>query len=691
MEIVYAWMESEARRHTWTGARLASALAPHFTKGPIMKTTIRLIVCAVLAGLITYCVIPPAYAQRDGGRYSGQTEAMVVVAASDSPDADKNIADFQCSGTADEVEVNLAITQVNAAGGGIVRLPQGAYSFTSPALMRANVILEGVGISTIITMATDVQEIAITNQDRSGGNDNITLRNFQVNGNKENQNNTNGTSDDAFTDGAALYTEITGKYSSSNAAGLGTIDFRNSTGVTIENLYVQEGFPSCIDVAGCDEVMVSGCTVFNSGDDCIAINLASSNVTVTDNIVHDAGSGVFVQGQANNIEVQDGCFTVTVSKNALFDAAAAGVSVNSHTGAAVCHNVTVTGNAINECLYGVRVQGQSNAIQHDIVISSNSIEAQAVDSARGILCQWCTEVTITGNDFNIGDADTVAIGAQFSDTVTNVTFTGNMLTDALADADSQSIQFAASGTFTRFQIGTNVIDMAGTGIRPNDNSTLVDVDIQNNTVNAKRAIFCDTGVSWSGFLTNNTLKGTTTWFRDDDDSPEDSGTPAGVDANIIWYNNRTKGELFLSVKSVMKTINLDSSDDNDDFEFDDTQGNVTEQTRDMGAIIPAYAEVLSAQLRCFETVAGSGSAVMAIDLGTSSGGAEIFATADIDTANDISATEATGGPEIIATAAAKNVWINATPTANWSTLTAGRWAVIITYIDYGSVFTIESP
>lgn len=150
-------------------------------------------------------------------------------------------------------------------------------------------------------------------------------------------------------------------------------------------------------------------------------------------------------------------------------------------------------------------------------------------------------------------------------------------------------------------------------------------------------------------------------------------------------------ETYLMMETVIKTINLDSSDDNDDFEFDDSQNNTTEQTVDLGAIVPAYAELVSAQLRCFETVAGSGSAVMAIDLGTSDGGAEIFATADIDTANDISATEAGGGPEIVATAAAKNVWINATPDANWDTLTAGRWSVMITYIDYGAVHTAGIP
>ena len=157
--------------------------------------------------------------------------------------------------------------------------------------------------------------------------------------------------------------------------------------------------------------------------------------------------------------------------------------------------------------------------------------------------------------------------------------------------------------------------------------------------------------------------------------------------------SKTDRGLGYITKTVSKTINLDSSDDNDDFEFDDTQTNVTEQTRNLGAIIPAYAEIVSAQVRCFETVAGSGSAVMALDLGTSDGGAEILATADTDTANDINSSAAGTAPEmpLIATASARSVWINATPTANWSTLTAGRWNIMVTYRDYGALHTNKNP
>ena len=78
---------------------------------------------------------------------------------------------------------------------------------------------------------------------------------------------------------------------------------------------------------------------------------------------------------------------------------------------------------------------------------------------------------------------------------------------------------------------------------------------------------------------------------------------------------------------------------------------------------------------------------MSIDLGTATGGAQILTAGPTDALNEINSSVAADSPEVIATTAAKSVWINATPSANWSTLTAGRYSVMITYIDYGAVNT----
>lgn len=169
---------------------------------------------------------------------------------------------------------------------------------------------------------------------------------------------------------------------------------------------------------------------------------------------------------------------------------------------------------------------------------------------------------------------------------------------------------------------------------------------------------------------------------------------AATKAAMAWTNNGTVSngtDIYIVTKTVIKTFDVNATDASDDYQFDNTAGNTTEQTIEIASIIPAYAEILSAQVRCFETVVSSGTDVMAIDVGTSDGGAEILATADTDTANDINATAAAAGPEVVATNAARSVWVNATPDENWSTITEGRWAVMVTYIDYGATYTAKSP
>ena len=164
--------------------------------------------------------------------------------------------------------------------------------------------------------------------------------------------------------------------------------------------------------------------------------------------------------------------------------------------------------------------------------------------------------------------------------------------------------------------------------------------------------------------------------------------PGGIQYTAGAISQST--DVYIATKTVIKTFDIDPAG-SDDYQFDNTVGNVTEQTIEIASIVPAYAEIVSAQVRCFETVVSSGVDVMAIDVGTSDGGAEILATADTDTANDINATAATVGPEVVATNAARSVWVNATPDANWDTISAGRWSVMVTYIDYGAVQTAKNP
>lgn len=154
-----------------------------------------------------------------------------------------------------------------------------------------------------------------------------------------------------------------------------------------------------------------------------------------------------------------------------------------------------------------------------------------------------------------------------------------------------------------------------------------------------------------------------------------NGTPG------TWEADRDSHPL----RTAIYTIDVDDDASSDDYQFDDDAANTTEQVITISKAIPAYAELVSCQLRCIETVTGS--ATMSIDVGTSSGGDEILAAANTDSANDINTTAAGSAPELGATNAARSVYVNATPGVNWNTLNAGRWAIMLTYIDYGAVYT----
>ena len=55
-------------------------------------------------------------------------------------------ADYICDGTADDVQIQEAITAVSAAGGGIVYIKKGTYDITSEITAKNNVWVLGDGI-----------------------------------------------------------------------------------------------------------------------------------------------------------------------------------------------------------------------------------------------------------------------------------------------------------------------------------------------------------------------------------------------------------------------------------------------------------------------------------------------------------------------------------------------------------------
>lgn len=101
--------------------------------------------------------------------------------------------------------------------------------------------------------------------------------------------------------------------------------------------------------------------------------------------------------------------------------------------------------------------------------------------------------------------------------------------------------------------------------------------------------------------------------------------------------------------------------------------NTTAQNLDLGALIPAKCFVEYAMIECL-TAFGT-TETLAVRLGTASTGQQLIAAADCNDAGAIIASALGSNPLATPVAAATNIFLGATPSANWSTVTTGKWVI----------------
>jgi len=127
----------------------------------------------------------------DNAHIELQHPVTYVVAASNSTTAEKQAADYLCDGTADQVEINNAITAAAALAGqgGTIVLLGGNYNISGSTLLKSNIWLKGVGVSTTLQIpnATNTTFDMIKSADEANWLYNARISDFYINGNKSNQ------------------------------------------------------------------------------------------------------------------------------------------------------------------------------------------------------------------------------------------------------------------------------------------------------------------------------------------------------------------------------------------------------------------------------------------------------------------------------------------------------------------------
>ena len=273
--------------------------------------------------------------------------------------------DYLCDGTADQTEINAAITALPATGGEVVIL-DGTYNITAKInVAKNNVSIRGNGNATILKRMYDSStgEGVITLTSRSG----CKIANLQVDGNK-----TSYTSSNNY----GIYL-----YSSSNNTITGNTCNNNGTG---------------INLTSSSNNTVTGNTCYNNNNYGIRL-YSSSNNTFTGNTCNNNGSyGIYLLSSSNentitgNTCCNNGSFSIYLS-DAHNNTVTGNTCNNNSCGVylASSNNNTVTGNTCNNNYYGIRIYSSSN----NNTVTGNT----CIDNTYGIYFQTSNRNTVTGN------------------------------------------------------------------------------------------------------------------------------------------------------------------------------------------------------------------------------------------------------------------------------------------------------
>jgi len=590
--------------------------------------------------------------------------------------------------TDDAANIQKAIDAVETAGGGIVWFPSGTYVLGAALTVTGDdITLIGVSHDTILQSDDSTEINIIEGADISD----FTVMNMTLDGNASGTSDAGGDNTQngirIINDAAAESNILIHNVVAEDLYGHG-FRIEGSEDYATTNVRIIGCNMDTIDDRGvrtkfCGRVRVGGCNI-NDSRGAVFLDMCHDSISVVDcNIVNvgDLQAGVMIRGYGptstgSGTSTIMGCNDVTIAYNRLWDDGDAGMGIN--TSAHISHQ-TIVGNIVRGtwtydgitanqgfCSVNGNLDYNTGTGNAYATIAGNTVEGVAQYGISGRSGKY---ITITGNTIKGTSYAGIYIGGRDSN---NIVVTGNLChtntyygiyindcNDAVVTGNSclyNAIGIYGISCVGRVTIaGNHLANNSNYGLWLTDSMTTVDLG-QNYYYSNTNGNMNDAGATY-----------VSTAIRED----QDDLTAYLVTQTVGW------------------TLDVDDDASTDDYQFDDDAANTTEQAIKLTNVLPAYAELVSCQLRCFETVTDSNT--MSIDVGTSSGGDEILAAANTDSANDINTTGAGDGPELVATNAARSIYVNATPGANWSTLDAGRWILMITYIDYGQVYTEKNP
>jgi len=271
------------------------------------------------------------------------SSATLVVAASDSLHPER--ADYQCDGTADDVEIQAALDALPVTGGCVVLL-DGTYNIEASLVLDSYQTLRGQGRNTILTTTTTDLDIITATGAGASEKVGILIADLCVDG-------TAG-GDAAHT--LILWTFVDESKIRSvwllNAGGAsptpdGGIMFTTCDYNTIEDVYCASAAVIGVGLTTSTHNTIVGCTIVDNFSNLVLMTNSDDN-TITSNTFDGAttGAGIYLMESDGN----------TISGNVCQGNACGGISFET---IAACNN-TITGNTCNGNDIGIYLDNSSN-------------------------------------------------------------------------------------------------------------------------------------------------------------------------------------------------------------------------------------------------------------------------------------------------------------------------------------------
>ena len=364
------------------------------------------------------------------GKWQADRADAVLVAASNSSQADKDAADYVADGNTgaanDGDQVQIASALVAGTGKKVVLLA-GTYTLDDYISVPNNTTLMGVGNGTVLTLpdALNANISLIYNQDSTTGSG-VTIQNLRIDGNAANQTSGNMA-------GITIYTTGGG---SGSAARQGA----RVTNVTVANVR-----GNGLHLEDANRSVVTGSTFQNNGGNGISL-LRSDDSTLTNNVTaNNSFSGISLSISSSN----------TITGNVSRDNAGSGINITSGS-----NRNTISGNTTRlNTQTGINLTGSSNASINGNNVSENGFSGITLQSGSD-------NNTVNGNKLTDNGGATTNNGI-FVWSATGNQLTGNSISDAAASSNNYAIELydssAASTYLSGNTLGGGTVHNLGTG------------------------------------------------------------------------------------------------------------------------------------------------------------------------------------------------------------------------------------